>query len=425
MQDIGIYKFGGASIADVDRIKNVTEIIKSSGSEKKVVVISAMGKTTNALEEVWKMRNNRSKANQALESILELHLEVIQNLGIKDQSISNNLKKLADLSQIDLDQNKHFVYDQIVSIGELLSTTVMNFYANSYGITSCWLDARRVVRTNSTYRDGKVDWEYTIQKIREEVTELMKENDVVITQGFIGSDAQGYTTTLGREGSDYTAAIFAYCLDAKELSIWKDVKGILTADPRKFDNVVKIDRLTYKESIEMTYYGAKVIHPKTIKPLQNKQIPLFVKSFLHPELPGTMISSEIELTYPPIVVIEENQALIHFSTKDFSFIAEEHLAQLFSALDSNRLKVNLMKNTAISFTVCVTNAEDRITNLIENLSQEYRIMVDPNLELITIRHPSEEIITSLKKEKVVLMEERAPETVQVIVKDAPLMIRKN
>ena len=425
MQDIGIYKFGGASIANVDRMKNVSEIIKSTGSEKKVVVISAMGKTTNALEEVWKSRSNRPKANQALESILELHLEVVQNLGIEDSTISNDLKKLANLSHIDLDQNKHFVYDQIVSIGELLSTTIMNYYANSYGVKSCWLDARRVVRTNSTYRDGKVDWEYTNQKIREEVTELLKENDVVITQGFIGSDAQGYTTTLGREGSDYTAAIFAYCLDAQELSIWKDVKGILTADPRKFDNVVKIDRLTYKESIEMTYYGAKVIHPKTIKPLQNKQIPLFVKSFLYPELPGTMISSEIELTYPPIVVIEENQALIHFSTKDFSFIAEEHLAQLFSALDSNRLKVNLMKNTAISFTVCVTNAEDRITNLIENLSQEYRIMVDPNLELITIRHPSEEIIASLKKEKVVLMEERAPETVQVIVKDAPLMTRKN
>ncbi len=424
MSDIGIYKFGGASIADIEGMQNVVKIITESKKDKILVVISAMGKTTNALEEVWKSRSNPADVERKLKTIIDLHLNIVSELCNNDASTLKSIQLLSDITNLDLSKNLHFVYDQLVSIGELLSTTIINSYLRECGVKSCWLDAREVIRTNDTYRDGKVDWEITNRNINSAVQSLMQHHDVIITQGFIGSDDKGSTITLGREGSDFSAAIFAHCLDASELSIWKDVKGILTADPRKFEKVVKIDRLTYKESIEMTYYGAKVIHPKTIKPLQNKQIPLYVKSFINPDLPGTMISSEIELTYPPIVVIEENQALIHFSTRDFSFIAEEHLAQLFSALDRNRLKVNLMKNTAISFTICVTNVEDRITNLIENLDGEYRITIDPNLELITVRHPNENIIGTLKQEKVVLMEERAPETVQVVVKDAPQMIRK-
>ncbi len=419
-----VYKFGGASIVDVGRMRDVAKIIAKSTVTKLVVIISAMGKTTNALEEVWQNFKDPEKYKPLLAAIVEKHQDIARALCPEAGDLDDEILRLSDLSALDHESGSDYLYDQVVSIGELLSSTIIYHYLKAKGTKVKWLDARRAIQTNNTYRDAKLDWKGTESKIKNAVTSLNSEHDVIVSQGFIGSDAEGYTTTLGREGSDYSAAIFAYVLDADRLTIWKDVMGILTADPRRFDNVVKMDRLSYRESIEMAYYGAKVIHPKTIKPLQNKQIPLYVKSFADPGAPGTLISSEIELTYPPIVVIETDQTLLHFATKDFSFIAEEHLAQLFSALDQNRIKVNMMKNTAISFTVCVTNAKRRIERLLSALQEEFGITTDLNLELISIRHYTEEIIDELKKGKVVLMEERAPDTVQLVVKEMPLMKRK-
>ena len=421
---LGVYKFGGASIADSERIENVKNIVQSSRYEKLIVVVSAMGKSTNALEEVWRSREDKTRCSKLITELVKAHLEVCRRLDCYSEDLEMRLTKLADLSELDLSNDEQLIYDQIVSIGELLSTMIVTEYLQKEGVSVAWQDARQLIKTDSTFRAANVDWDSTKSSVQDHCLEKFKKADIILTQGFIGSDQNQNTTTLGREGSDFTAAILAHCLDAQELSIWKDVRGILTADPRKFENVVKIDRLSYKESIEMTYYGAKVIHPKTIKPLENKQIPLFVKSFVNPSGEGTMISSGVELTYPPIVVVEENQALLHFSTRDFSFIGEGHLGQLFKALDNYLLKVNLMKNTAKCFTVCVTSVDDRIEKLISQLQSEYEITVDPKLELLTIRHPNETIIQSLKNEKVILMEERAPKTVQMVVKDAPLMQRK-
>ena len=419
-----VYKFGGASIENARRIISVSKIISNCTSDQLVVIVSAMGKTTNALEEVWRNWHNPEKSDKRLAKIRKSHIEVAKELCPDNPSLIDKINELTSFNGIEESDNKDKLYDRIVSIGELLSTRIVCEYLKEKGLKAKWLDAREVVKTNDTFRDGKINWENTEETITEECNKLLKNANVIISQGFIGSSANGDTTTLGREGSDFSAAIFAYILNADRVVIWKDVQGILTGDPRRFENVLKIDRMSYRESIEMAYYGAKVIHPKTIKPLQNKQIPLYAKSFLQPSAPGTLISSEIELTYPSIVVIEENQVLLHFATKDFSFIAEEHLAQLFQELNKNRIKVNIMKNTAISFSICVTNVPSRIERLVEALSEEYRISVDQNLELISIRHYTEDIIKELRKGKVVLMEEKAPNTVQLIVREVPLMKRK-
>jgi aspartate kinase len=286
-----------------------------------------------------------------------------------------------------------------------------------------WLDARALIKTDSTYREAKVDWLETCALLQQKIDKTTGK-DVYIIQGFIASDKEGFTTTLGREGSDFSAAILSYCLDVELMAIWKDVPGVLTADPRLFENVAKIDRLSYKEAIEMTYYGAKVIHPKTIKPLQNKNIPLWVKPFHNPNGLGTLISGEIELTYPPMIVIESNQALIHISTKDFSFVGEDHLSKLFDLFNHHRIRVNMMRNTAISFTVCTNNMQSRINSLNETLENEFNIVVDYNLELITVRHYTNDLIEKLKKGKIILFEERLRNTIQIVVKDVPDMIRK-
>jgi aspartate kinase len=297
-------------------------------------------------------------------------------------------------------------------------------YLQQQGIKASWLDARDVIQTDSTHREGDVDWKQTQSNIQQTVNDLFENSDVVITQGFIGRSTAGMTTTLGREGSDYTASIFSFCLDAESMSIWKDVPGILTGDPRRFENLTKIDRLSYKEAIEMTYYGAKVIHPKTIKPIQNKSIPLHVRSFIHPEGDGTMISDEVELNYPPVIVVEDNQALIHFSTKDFSFVAEHHLSRLFDLFTKHRIKVNMMRNTAISFTICTHENLQKLNALKEDLASEFKVVVDRGQELITVRHFNQQVVDELKKGKIVLFEERLSNTIQMVVKNVPVVKRK-
>lgn len=432
-----VFKFGGASLKDAAGLKNVASILQRFKNEQLVVIVSAMGKTTNALEEVVAAYAKQTGQAQALyDALKERHYTLMRELfdandevfaAVNDTFVEGEWvleEKPADPSGFGRASNYDYMYDQIVCVGELVSSKITAAYLNKIGLKTHWLDARDVVATDNTWREGWVIWDKTKANAQKIVPSVLAQGGFVLTQGFIGSTSENFTTTLGREGSDYSAAIFSFCLDAESMSIWKDVPGVLNADPRIFDNVIKLDRLSYKEAIEMTYYGAQVIHPKTIKPLQNKNIPLFVKSFLDPAAPGTEISSDTEDTYPPIVVVEKNQALLHISTLDYSFVAEHHMARLFEKAATLRIFVNMMQNTAISFTICVTNVPDRVEKFIQGVSDEFKVKKEENLELITIRHYSEETIANLKKGKIVLFEERIRNTMQMVVKNVPAIERK-
>lgn len=424
-----VFKFGGASIKDVDAVKNVASILKNYAGEQILIVVSAMGKTTNALEKVVDAYVNQTEdLLQHFDTVKQTHFAMLEQLFPPGHeifaSINDTFVEIDWMIEEEPQDEYDYIYDQMVSIGEMVSSKIMAAYLNEQGAGTTWMDARDVIQTDNTYRDGKVNWEQTLKNGKEELPKHFAKNNFILTQGFIGGTSENFTTTLGREGSDYSAAIFSYVLDAESMSIWKDVPGILTGDPRLFDNVTKIDRLTYKEAIEMTYYGAKVIHPKTIKPIQNKNIPLYVKSFINPEGEGTIIGEEGEVSYPPVVVVERDQALIHFSTNDFSFVAEHHLGHLFGLFDKYRVKVNMMQNMAISFSVCVTNNPRRIKGLLAALDQNFNVRVDEGLELITIRHFKEEVVKTLLEGKMVLFEERIRNTIQLVVKDVPVMKRK-
>lgn len=426
---IKVFKFGGASIKDAEAIKNVADILKNSEGQNLTIVISATGKTTNALEKVVQAHVKQDeKATDYLNLVKENHYQIIRDLfGEKHEIYSIVNDTFVEIDWV-LEEDPHedydYMYDQIVSVGELVSSKIVNAYLNEIGLRSNWLDARDVIRTNNIYREGWVIWEDTLKNATSKVTPLIEKGGFIITQGFIGSTSENFTTTLGREGSDYSAAIFSFCLDAESMTIWKDVPGVLTADPRIFEDVTKLDRLSYREAIEMTYYGAKVIHPKTIKPLQNKSIPMFVKSFLDPKGEGTFISDEVVDNYPPIVSIEPDQALMYISTKDFSFVAEHHLSYLFKLIAEHRIQVNMMQNTAISFAVCVNDVDDRIQRFMDSIQDNFKVVVDRNLELIAVRHYQKELLQNLKANKIVMLEERIRQTVQLVVKNVPLMKRK-
>ena len=424
-----VFKFGGASVRDADAIRNVEGILKSYPDQKIMIIVSAMGKTTNALEKVVEAYvNGTGESFKLLEEVKQAHYQVARELFGDDHPIFSSLNdtfvEIEWVIEDDPQDSHDYIYDQIVSIGEMASTRMLTAYLTQEGHASAWLDARDVVRTDDTFREGKVDWEMTETLCKKKLPGLFEENNLLITQGFIGGTQENFTTTLGREGSDYSAAIFAYQLDAESLSIWKDVPGILTGDPRIFENVQKIDRLSYKEAIEMTYYGAKVIHPKTIKPLENKNIPLYVKSFVDPKGEGTLITTDVNVTYPPVVVVEPNQVLLHISTRDFSFVTERHLGFLFQHFDKYRIKINMMQNMAISFTVCVTERSERLAQLIPELEKDFKLVVDRNLELITVRHYSDEIVKTLSNGKIILFEEYIRGTMSMVVKDVPKMVRK-
>jgi aspartate kinase len=424
-----VFKFGGASIKDAAGVKNVASILQRYSSEKIVVVVSAMGKTTNALEEVVAAYVKQTGEAQALyDAFKERHYAIMRELfDPADEvfTIVNDTFVEGDwmLEEMPSD-NYDYLYDQIVCMGELVSSKIVAAYLNKVDLKTTWLDARDVVATDNTYREGWVIWEKTQANAQKIVPPMFEQGNFVLTQGFIGSTSENFTTTLGREGSDYSAAIFSFCLNAESMSIWKDVAGVLNADPRLFENTIKLDRLSYREAIEMTYYGASVIHPKTIKPLQNKNIPMFVKSFLDPEAPGTEISSDLEETYPPIIVVEKNQALLHISTLDYSFVAEHHMSRLFGKAADLRIFVNMMQNTAISFTICVSNVPDRIDKFIKAVSDEFKVKTQDGLELITVRHYNQETIDSLKKGKMVLFEERIRNTMHMVVKNMPPVERR-
>lgn len=430
-KDIKVFKFGGASIKDATSIQNVAEIVKQYVEKPLVIVVSAMGKTTNALEEVVSAYfKDINLAKKLLDDIKQRHYQLIDelikdNLGLKE--IVNDLFVEADWILEDFPKDQYdYVYDQVVCVGELASSQIVSAYLQQCGLLVTWVDARELIQTDETWREAIVQWDATVEKTKKKLLPILNLGKIVVTQGFIGSTTENATTTLGREGSDYSAAILSFCLDARSMTIWKDVEGVLTADPRLFKNVVKLDRLSYKEAIEMTYYGATVIHPKTIKPLQNKNIPLFVKSFLSPEGSGTVITGELDdIKYPPMIMVEKNQTLLHISTKDYSFLVEHHIKDLFTIFDKYRIFVNMMQNTAISFYACVTNIPERIPLVLSELEDKFHILVDDNLELITIRHSLPQTYQMVKEGKMVLLEEHIGKTIQLVVKDIPSMQWKN
>ncbi|WP_116108365.1 aspartate kinase [Lewinella sp. IMCC34191] len=431
LQQTKVFKFGGASLRDADAIRNVGTILQKFAGQKIVIVVSAMGKTTNALEEVansyW--QGDPDTAKKKLAEIHESATVIINELFAQvPESLTASLNDLFVSVEWALDEAPNeeydFDYDQIVSLGELVSSHIVAAYLNRIGLATNWVDARDIIQTDNTYREGWVKWPETLARAQQQLPGLLDEKDFILTQGFIGNTSENYTTTLGREGSDYSAAIFSYCLDAESMSIWKDVPGVLTADPRLFENVSKIDRLSYKEAIEMTYYGAKVIHPKTIKPLQNKSIPLHVRSFIDPDAPGTLVTDDAGDAYPPMVAVEKEQALINISTRDFSFVAEHHIKELFEHITTTRLQVNMMQNTAISFNVVVNDIDDRVERFCTLVNEHFKTSVDRDLELITVRHYTTEVVESMRRGKVNMLEGRLPLTLQMVVKDVPVMRRK-
>lgn len=417
-----VFKFGGASVQNAHHIRNVKQIVEDQNESKLILIISALGKTTNALEGCLDLINSDpSRTLDVISEIKDDHLAIAQDLGIDaellDKKYVEYLKGSRQRLENQNDRTNDFVYDQIVSLGELFSTEIVNQFFIKSGLNSCFLDVRDVIETEELYKRSNVNMKVSNKKVNDKIEELFGDHNIVITQGFLGKAPSGNTTTLGREGSDYTAALFAYFLEADELTIWKDVPGILTADPKKFENVEKIDSMSYKEAIEMTYYGAKVIHPKTIQPIQNKNIVLRVNSYLNPEGEGTVISSKGMLNYPPIVVIEDDVILIQISSKDFSFIQEEHLSNIFSVLKRNRLKLLSMRNSAISFTICIKDPGDsKLDQFIEDLGSGYGTDIFTGLQMITVRHFTNNLIKDLTENKVVLFEEILKDTVQLVVK---------
>lgn len=425
-----VFKFGGAALQDAEAYRNVANILTNYQSEQLIVVGSATKGTTNELEEVVRYHQDGEKeeALKALEEIRQKHYKVCYELlGAEHEAFHLLNDELVAVEWV-LDEEPHenydYIYDQIVSVGELLSTIMLSAFLNQEKLPTQWLDARDIILTDDIFREGWVQWEETEKRAQRQVKPLLDKGGFVVTQGFIGSTTENFTITLGREGSDYTAAIFSYCLNAEGMYIWKDVPGVLTADPRLFENVTKLDLLSYREAIEMTYYGAKVIHPKTIKPLQNKNIPLYVKSFIEPDGTGTIISDEVVDKYPPMVTVEQDQALCTISARDFSFVAEHHINRMFELITKLRLQVNMMQNTALSFNVCFNDIDDKVDHFAQALENDFKVLITRDLETITIRHYDELTLEQMKRGRMVLVEEKLPQTLLMVVKKLPVISRK-
>ena len=418
-----VYKFGGASINSIDRIKNTANIIAANKSDKLLIVISAMGKTTNALEKVveafWE--NRQDDALRLFEQIKESHLNSLKFLiSVHWQAAENKLKDFFTEIEWMLHDKPvrtfDYYYDQVVCCGELLSSSLVSLYLEEQHVRVKWMDVRDIIRTDDNFRDAAIDWEYTEGKVLQEVKPLFDEYDVVITQGFIGSTDENESTTLGREGSDYSAAIFANLLPAESVTIWKDVDAVMNADPKAYKDVTIIPALSFSEVIEMAYYGAQVIHPKTIKPLQNKNIPLYVKSFIDPSLPGTTISKSNPKNLPPIIVQKMNQVLIRFKSKDFSFVEDKPVQQLHDLFNLLKIKPNLSQHTAISLLSCFDDHAEKIEKLAADASVIFDVEVEKNLTLLTIRHYNEKTIRELTAGKKIVLEQKTEETIQVLMR---------
>ena len=420
-----VFKFGGASVKDAKAVKNVANVLSMFPNEKIVVVVSAMGKTTNLLEEVVNALWSKDIAgfNYYVNEALKYHLGIVDQLFSEPhKAVMNFLEatfnNLLDKSKTPLSSNYDFEYDQIVSLGEVISTYIVEAYLVDQTFEAAWLDARKLIITDSTYRNGTVNWELTQQAISETVPALFKTSKILITQGFIGGSNEKATVTLGREGSDYTAAIFAYCLDAQSVTIWKDVPGMLNADPKWFDNTVKLNQISFQEAIELAYYGATVIHPKTIKPLQNKSIPLYVKSFVDPSLEGTIISQSTEFdTLVPSFIFKMNQVMFEVTPKDFSFIVEENLRQIFDCISSNGVQINMMQNSAISFDFVVDAKPIILDQLAAELALNYDVTIVKELELVTIRHYDTATIERVTLDKHILLTQKSEQTARILMRN--------
>ncbi|HSY76036.1 MAG TPA: aspartate kinase [Bacteroidia bacterium] len=417
-----VFKFGGASVKDAAGVKNVAAILKLYPKEEMMVVVSAMGKITNALEKAVRPKN-KSEEKEVLEEIKQYHLKIAQEL-FKDKktlifsTLEKDIEHLQKIVSEYPTKNYDERYDQVVSMGEVMSSHIVSAYLSAEKIENEWIDAREIICTDNNYREAKVDYDKTCEKLKAIVIPAVKKKKIAITQGFIGRTAKNKTTTLGREGSDYTAAILAYCSDAESVTIWKDVPGVLNADPKWFDNTVKIDHLSFQDAIELSYYGATVIHPKTIKPLQNKSIPLYVKSFIEPKEEGTCINNDSTQLPVPCFIFKVSQVLISVSPKDFSFIVEESLSHIFDILARYKVKTNVIQNSAINFSLCTDDDENKVPALIEALRKDFRVLYNKNLELVTIRYYDQPTIDRVCIDKKILLEHKSRYTVQIVMQDS-------
>lgn len=418
-----VFKFGGASVNSADAVRNMAQIVqKHLESTPLVVVVSAMGKTTNLLEKLVPGSSDITSTKELRQQLEEYHREIASSLMPENKEVQHKIDTL--LSNLDhlctslpTDVEHHnYCYDQVVCHGELLSTTIISEYLNSLGINTLWTDARQLIKTDNHYREGRVDWNATEKEIKNLEPSIKNSYSIVLTQGFIGGTTDGQTTTLGREGSDYSAAILAHCLDAESVTIWKDVPGFLNADPKFFVDTVKISQIPYNEAIELAYYGASVIHPKTVKPIQNKGIPLYIRSFITPEAEGSSVGDYSKLVpETPLYIFRNNQILLSILPRDYSFIAEDNLQVIFGILNELGIRVNLMQNSALSFSICVDNNPQRIKILIERLKSMFRVRYNENLQLITIRYYTQAVIDSIVASRPILLEQRSRTTEQIIV----------
>ena len=419
-----VFKFGGASVKNAEAVKNVESVIKLFNDDL-VVVISAMGKTTNGLEKVVESYLNKDgKTQEYLQEVKDFHFNILNDLFTDKNhtiftEIHNTFVEIEWEIEDEAVREYDYVYDQIVSVGEMLSTKIVSAYLNENGTKNTWLDVRNVIQTDNTYRNAKVDWVITEQFAQKEIkAKIDKGQNVIITQGFIGSSSELFTTTLGREGSDFSASILAYCLNAESVTIWKDVPGVLNADPRVFNDTTLLSQISYEEAIEMAFYGASVIHPKTIQPLQNKEIPLYVKSFINPSQPGTRVSKGTHLEpYIPCFIIKRNQILVSISANDFSFMVENNLSYIFKKLHDYKLKVNLIQNSAISFSVCIDNKFGNFDAFYIELKNEFEIDFQKEVDLYTIRHFNETTKAEISQRGKTLLSQTNKETIQIVLQD--------
>ncbi|MDG1729634.1 MAG: aspartate kinase [Algibacter sp.] len=414
-----VFKFGGASIKDANGVKNIASVLQKTGYKNTLIVVSAMGKTTNALEVVIKNYfENKAELQSSLQDVKKYHNQILLDLfeNVSHQAFKK-VKELFDELNSFLKTNKspdyNFVYDQTIGYGELLSTLIISEYLNNIGLKNNWIDVRNHIKTDNYYRRANVNWKAT----QDLISSKFNTSVLNITQGFLGSDKNNFTTTLGREGSDYTAAIYAYCLNATSVTIWKDVPGVLNADPRYFENPQLLNKISYREAIELAFYGASVIHPKTLQPLQGKEIPLFVKSFLNPEATGTQIGKNVTLEpLIPCFIVKKKQVLISLSSLDFSYIVEENIGEIFSLLHTYKMKVDVIQNSAISFSVCVDNIYNNLDKLLQHLKAKFKVTCHENVSLYTIRHYNQSAINEIETGKMVLLKQLTHETVQIVTK---------
>lgn len=422
-----VFKFGGASVNSASAIRNVAHIVNQQGGSPLVVVISAMGKTTNLLEKVIPgIPANEQERTALIRQTKDYHMGIANELFEgRQNATTQRLEQLfdaLDAASRNKPTNYNYDYDQVVSFGEIISTTLISGYLNALGIDNTWMDVRNMIRTNEHYREGIVDFATTRRQAQEQVGALSagskKSRQIIITQGFIAGTAKGTTTTLGREGSDYSASILSYCLDAENMTIWKDVPGFLNADPKYFSDTIKINRIPFNEAIELAYYGASVIHPKTVKPIQNKGICLNIKSFIDPDAEGSVIGPfESIAPMTPLYIFKNNQILLSIQPKDFSFIAEENLQTIFAVLARLNIKVNLMQNSALSFSLCIDYNEILLQQLRKALESDFRLVYNSGLQLITIRYYNQDIIDRIVAGRTILLQQRARTTTQLLVEN--------